>query len=121
MSQFTIRVELQDAQRADYNTLHAAMAEKGFSRLITSDEGHTYELPWAEYDGCGKLTIMQVLGIAQSAAAATSKRNSVLVTEAKSRAWTGLPIATIDADVVPCFKEPLPVTNDEGFPADDWA
>lgn len=52
-----------------------------------------YELPWAEYDGTGNLTSMQVLNIAQSAASTTGKKNSVLVTEAKSRAWSGLPIA----------------------------
>jgi hypothetical protein len=120
MPQFTVRVELHDAHRADYNTLHAAMAEQGFSRLITSDEGRTYELPWAEYDASGKRTIMEILGLAQTAAASTNKKNSVLVTEVRSRAWSGLPIATVNADVVPCF-EPQPATNHEGLSADDWA
>jgi hypothetical protein len=69
------------------------MAQQGFSRQITADNGRTYQLPWAEYDGGGNLTSMQVLAIAQTAVAATGKRNAILVTEAKSRAWSGLPTA----------------------------
>lgn len=93
MAQFTVRVELHEAQWADYETLHTAMERQGFRRQITSDEGRTYDLPWAEYDGSANLTSMQVLNIAQSAATATGKKNSVLVTEAKSRAWAGLNIS----------------------------
>jgi hypothetical protein len=93
MSQFTVRIELHEAQWADYDTLHNAMAHQGFSRLITGDDGRTYQLPWAEYDGTGNLSSVQVLGIAQNAAATTGKKNSVLVTEAKNRAWSGLQIA----------------------------
>jgi hypothetical protein len=93
MSQFTVRIELHEAQWADYDALHAAMAQHEFSRLITGDDGRTYQLPWAEYDGTGNLSSMQILGIAQNAAATTGKKNSVLVTEAKNRAWSGLQIA----------------------------
>ena len=121
MSRFTVRIELHDAQLADYNTLHAAMALRGFSRLITSDAGRRYELPWAEYDRLGKFTAMEVLGIAQAAAATTGKRNYILVTEAKSRAWSGLPPARQEVEVAPFFKEPLPRPSDQGLPADDWA
>jgi hypothetical protein len=93
MAQFTIRIELHDAQWTDYNTLHAAMERQGFSRLIRGDDGQTYQLPWAEYDAAANLTSMQVLAIAQSAANTTGKKNSVLVTEAKYRAWSGLSLA----------------------------
>ncbi len=93
MAQFTVRIELHEAQWADYDTLHAAMAQQGFSRLITGDDGRTYQLPWAEYDGAGNLTSMQVLGRAQNAANTTGKKNSILVTEATNRAWSGLPVA----------------------------
>jgi hypothetical protein len=48
------RIELHDALWPDYDTLHAAMEHQGFSRLITGDDGRTYQLPWAEYDGAGK-------------------------------------------------------------------
>ena len=93
MAQFTVRVELHEAQWADYDTLHAAMARQGFRRQITSDDGRTFDLPWAEYDGAADITSTQVLTIAQNAAATTGKKNSVLVTEAKSRAWSGLPVS----------------------------
>jgi hypothetical protein len=91
MALFTVRIELHDAQWADYDSLHNAMQMRGFSRQITSDEGHRYHLPWAEYDGSAALSSTQVLNIAQTAANSTGKRHSVLVTEAKSRAWSGLP------------------------------
>ena len=90
MAQFTVRVELHDAQWTDYNTLHAAMERNGFSRQVKGDDGGTYELPWAEYDAVANLSSMQVLAIAQSAANTTGKRNSILVTEVRSRAWSGL-------------------------------
>jgi hypothetical protein len=93
MAQFTIRIELHDAQWPDYDTLHSAMERQGFSRLIAGDDGRTYQLPWAEYDGTANLTSVQVLGAAQTAANSTGKKNSVLVTEAKNRAWSGLPVA----------------------------
>jgi hypothetical protein len=121
MSYFTVRVELHDARRADYNALHAAMAQKGFSRSLTSDDGRTYELPWAEFDCFAKLTAIQILGIVQEAASIAGDRNSILVTEVKSRAWSGLPVATVDAYTVPHFEETLPATVEEGSSADDWA
>jgi hypothetical protein len=93
MAQFTVRVELHDAQWTNYNTLHAAMERQGFSRLIRGDDGHIYQLPWAEYDREANLTSVQILGIAQNAANATGRRNSILVTEVKNRAWSGLPLS----------------------------
>ena len=93
MAQFTVRVELHDAQWTDYNALHAAMERSGFSRQIKSDDGRTYDLPWAEYDAAANLTSIQVLNIAQSAAKTTGKINSILVTESRSRAWSGLPFS----------------------------
>jgi hypothetical protein len=90
MAQFTVRVELHDAQWPDYQQLHAAMEQKGFSRLIKGDNGKTYHLPWAEYDGTANIPSMDVLAIARAAADSTGKKNAVLVTEANNRAWAGL-------------------------------
>ena len=90
MADFTVRVELHDANYADYNTLHAAMEQKGFSRFIRSDQGTTYHMPWAEYNGSGNLTSSEVRDIARTAANTTGKNNAVFVTEAQSRAWVGL-------------------------------
>jgi hypothetical protein len=90
MAQFTVRVELHQAQWTDYETLHASMEQRGFSRQITSDDGKTYQMPWAEYNGIGNFSSIQVRDIAKAAADSTGKQNSVLVTEATSRAWVGL-------------------------------
>ncbi len=90
MANFTVRVELHQALWSDYETLHAAMEQKGFSRIITADDGRRYRLPLAEYDAKGNLTSQQVLGIAQTAANTTGKANSILVTEANARIWVGL-------------------------------
>ncbi len=67
MPQFTVRVELHHAEWTDYERLHAAMEQQGFSRLIRADTGHTYHMPWAEYNGTANLTSMQVLEIARTA------------------------------------------------------
>jgi hypothetical protein len=68
------------------------MERQGFSRMITADDGRTYSLPCAEYNATANLTSMQVLDVAQMAANTTGKKNSFIVTEAKSRAWSGLTI-----------------------------
>ena len=92
MASFTVRVELHNANYTDYETLHAAMEEQGFSRFITSDNGQTYRMPWAEYTGSGNLSCERVRDIARTAANTTGKGNAVFVTEAQSRAWVGLPL-----------------------------
>lgn len=93
MANFTVRVELHQANYADYETLHAAMEQKGFSRQIIADNGQSYYMPWAEYNGSGNLTSAQVRDIAREAANTTGKANAVFVTEAQTRAWIGLPAA----------------------------
>ena len=90
MANFTVRVELHQAVGADYDVLHAAMEQKGFSRLITGNDGQTYHMPWAEYNGSGSLTSAQVRDIARDVANTTGKSNAVLVTESTTRAWVGL-------------------------------
>jgi hypothetical protein len=90
MANFTVRVELHHAEWADYDQLHAAMEQRGFSRRITSDDGRTYQMPWAEYNGSGNFTSVQIRDIAKAAADSTGKQSAVFVTEAVSRAWVGL-------------------------------
>lgn len=93
MAHFTVRIELHDAQWSDYEKLHGAMEQNGFSRLIVANDGVSYRLPWAEYNGHGNLTCVQVRDIAQRVANQTGKRNSIFVTEAVRRAWSGLQVA----------------------------
>jgi hypothetical protein len=90
MAQFTVRVELHQANWDDYEKLHAEMAKQGFSRMVKSGDGKTYQLPLAEYSGFGNLSNSQVRYIARTAADTTGKRNAVLVTESAGRAWVGL-------------------------------
>jgi hypothetical protein len=90
MADFTVRVELHQAVGADYDALHAAMEQKGFSRFIAADDGRIYHLPWAEYNGSGNLTSTHVCDIARAAANTTGKGNAVLVTEGQTRSWIGL-------------------------------
>jgi hypothetical protein len=93
MAQFTVRIELHEAQWADYDTLHAAMERQGFSRLITGDDGRIYQLPWAEYNGTANLSSSEIRDIAHDVANTTGKTHSVLVTEGTGCAWWGLAIA----------------------------
>jgi transcriptional regulator of NAD metabolism len=90
MAQFTVRVELHHADDDDYETLHSAMEEEGFSRLITSNDGTVYHLPTAEYNRDASLTRQQVLDSAKKAAAKTKKEYGILVTESEGRKWIGL-------------------------------
>jgi hypothetical protein len=90
MAQFTVRVELHNADDDDYEALHSAMKSEGFSRFIKSDDGTKYHLPPAEYVRSGELTRKQVLDSAKSAAAETGRKSSILVTESVGRSWSGL-------------------------------
>jgi hypothetical protein len=99
MARFTIRVELHAASYSDYETLHAAMERRGFSRHITSDDGKTYQLPTAEYDKRGEFTLQQVLDSAKAAATETGKTYAILVTLAESRTWVGLQDVAMRAQV----------------------
>ena len=57
MSRFTTRVQLNgNPTDEDYEKLHKAMKARGFSRVITSDDGDHYLLPHAEYDCTSNLT-----------------------------------------------------------------
>ncbi len=93
MAGFTVRVELHKATWDDYDVLHAAMEQKGFSRRIQGDNGQNYRLPWAEYSCFGNLSCEQIRDVAQQAANLTGKGNSIFVTEAIKWAWSGLQVA----------------------------
>jgi hypothetical protein len=90
MTRFTVRVELHYADEDDYETLHSAMQDEGFSRLITSGDGVVYHLPTAEYNRECDLTRDQVRDSAQATAAKTRRKAAILVTESVGRSWTGL-------------------------------
>lgn len=82
----------QLSSRPNLPTAIRTLLLAGFSRFIAADNGQTYHMPWAEYNGSGNLNSGQVRDIARSAANTTGKSNAVFVTEALSRAWVGLPL-----------------------------
>jgi hypothetical protein len=87
---FLIRVELHDAKYTDYETLHSEMAQRSFSRKVTSSDGTVYHLPTAEYYYNGTGTSDQVLNSAKAAANATGKTSGVIVADATQLKWNGL-------------------------------
>lgn len=91
MSQYTVRIELHSSQyNPDFETLHRAMAQKGFSKLITSDSGVTYHLPRGEYNIDTTSDRSRVLNVAKEAVKATGQSAEILVTESSGRTWSGL-------------------------------
>ena len=95
MSLYTTRVELHDANDYDdYETLHKAMENKGFTRYIAdSNSGTKYHLPWAEYNFSGNENRSDVLNLAIAASKITRKKASILVTESNGRTWDNLSLA----------------------------
>lgn len=91
MSSYTVRIELHSSQyNPDFENLHQAMAQKGFSKLITSDNGVTYHLPRGEYDINTTNDRSQVLNAAKQAVQTTGQSAEILVTESAGRTWSGL-------------------------------
>lgn len=87
---FTTRVLLHDADDDDYETLHEAMEDEGFTRTLEGNDGIEYHLPQAEYNRIGNLTGEDVRSAAVRAAKTTGKKHAVLVTPSSGRYWTGL-------------------------------
>ena len=92
MGQFTVRVQLRKAADDDeaYETLHAEMKKRNFSRTIKGSEGTSYELPWGTYNYDGERSIETVLEKTKEAAARTGHKARILVTESEHRKWSGL-------------------------------
>jgi hypothetical protein len=92
MGQFTVRVQLRKVAEDDeaYETLHAEMKKRSFSRTIKGSEGTAYELPWGTYNYEGERSIDKVLEKAKEAAELTGHKARILVTESEHRKWSGL-------------------------------
>lgn len=92
MTNYTVRVELHDADDNDYEKLHEEMRNQGFSRSIGID-GVRWKLPSAEYSMVEDLTPEQVLSKAQAAANKVQPvpEPSILVTGSPTpRVFSGL-------------------------------
>jgi hypothetical protein len=90
MASFTIRVELHNASRGDYETLYRHLAEYNITDTLVCESGTRHKLPTAEYNYEGAATYWQVLETIKWCAAKTARPYSILVTEASNRAWHGL-------------------------------
>ena len=90
MSYYITRVELHYATYEDYERLHAAMRQAGFSRFVVGDNGQTYHLPTAEYYVEGNYEASTVRDAAVRAATTTGKNFAVIVTRGSSLSWQGL-------------------------------
>jgi len=97
MARFTTRVELHDAYGGAYETLHAEIGKRGFTRTIDDGEVNEYQLPIGEYNLESELTSKQVCDLAVAAAKQTCTNHDlqeqpwVLVTKAAdTRQWSGL-------------------------------
>jgi hypothetical protein len=93
MAKFLVRVELHGASWDDYETLHAEMGERGFSREVTGDNGRTYQLPTAEYVIHTDSGLEAVRTLAANGAETTGRKFGVIVAEYSRSAWVGLAVA----------------------------
>ncbi|WP_343463019.1 DUF2622 domain-containing protein [Pantoea sp.] len=93
MTNYTVRVELHDADSGDYNKLHEQMKKQGFSKTIKVGDD-VWELPTAEYSLIrAGTTRAKVLAKAEAAASAVQPKPkpSILVTSSNlSRKFSGL-------------------------------
>lgn len=89
MANFTVRVELHDADDEDYERLHEFMSDQGFERTVVGNDNVKYALPPAEYVLVNvQFTMSKVLEKAKLAASETAKRHAVFVTSMGSEGWT---------------------------------
>ncbi|HAZ4812037.1 TPA: hypothetical protein J5T73_000193 [Enterobacter cloacae] len=93
MTNYTVRVELHDADSDDYDKLHDEMRKQGFSKRIKIGDD-TWELPTAEYSLIQTGTnSASVLAKAEAAANLVQPRPkpSILVTSSEfARKFSGL-------------------------------
>ena len=90
MAKYLVRVELHGASWDDYEALHAEMADRSFSREVTSDDGRRYQLPTAEYVIHTNSSLENVRTLAAEAAQTTGRKFGVIVAEYSRSAWVGL-------------------------------
>ncbi len=81
MTDFTTRIELQDASAEDYVTLDQAMMGANFSKTMRSPRGQEYRLPHGTYfSQAFGMSAADVRNLAASAATRTGKRYDIVTT-----------------------------------------
>jgi hypothetical protein len=89
MANSIVRIDLHNANEADFHNLEKEMVRKGFSRTVLSSTGDRYELPTGLFHILNEGQTREVLFAAQEAARATQKTFGILVTDGNI-AWDGL-------------------------------
>lgn len=87
MSEFTVRVQLQDHRPGDYEELHQKMEDAGFARYVVDAVGNRFRLPDAEYDFEAPMSVKDVRDLAKQIADSVRPRSLILVTELGVRSW----------------------------------
>jgi hypothetical protein len=91
MANYMATVELQRAEREDYERLHLGMEQRGYLRKITGEDGVAYQLPAGTYFVTNSSAKLEVaLRAAVDAADETGKKSGVMVTEWREVSWSGL-------------------------------
>jgi hypothetical protein len=87
MIQFTVRIELHDANWEQYTKLNEKMFQHGFTNSTTEKDSEQ-TLP-VEYNYNGIVTKKQVLQKAKTIAASIVNKYAVLVTKSNGLTWYG--------------------------------
>ena len=87
MPLFSARVELHDVSHDDdvYDTLHAAMHDEGFRRVIQNGKGKFFLLPTGSYVISGEYDTAQVMSKARTAAETTGHEFEIWLVEVQGK------------------------------------
>lgn len=87
MARFIVRVEMRSADPDEYNSLHKAMENSGYSREIQDAAGNWFHLPTAEYTIVKNSTAYQIREEVKSITQKIRSSFYVLVSECSDTSW----------------------------------
>jgi hypothetical protein len=93
MAEFTIRVELHDADSKDYATLAANLATIRVTDVVTAGDGKRYKLPPAEYTYSGEIELNILYNAVDGKVKPVGRKYAIFITQSAGRIWSGLPPA----------------------------
>lgn len=93
MSNFSIRIQLLNAEELDYETLDRSFVEAGFSKELrgkdSTGRSASWSLPIGEYDYSSDTeTAPEVRDKVKDLVDDLGKRSWIVVTEVKARSWS---------------------------------
>ncbi|WP_333610136.1 hypothetical protein [Pantoea piersonii] len=93
MTNYTVRVELHDADSDDYDSLHNEMHKRGFRKTIRIDD-ETWELPTAEYsyiaDGTSRASVLAKAEVAANKVKPKPQPSILVTASDRRRVFSGL-------------------------------